>query len=135
MQFSIFYQALVLVLLFLSKNYRPTLGLSQATKLCLASLVSLPVLLRRSSLLLAGSSFIPLIANIASWNFGVNSVIAYAAEDGTFPKSWSKRTKDGVPYVPSIWTCMVALIIAIGGIIAGQINEDISNLFLDFLLT
>lgn len=73
-----------------------------------------------------------LIANIASWNFGVNSVIAYAAEDGTFPKSWSKRTKDGVPYVPSIWTCMVALIIAIGGIIAGQINEDISNLFWTF---
>ncbi len=99
----------------------------------LLSIIGFSAGLAKAIVVVVGGLFIyTLIANIASWNFGVNSVIAYAAEDGTFPKSWSKRTKDGVPYVPSIWTCMVALIIAIGGIIAGQINEDISNLFWTF---
>lgn len=99
----------------------------------LLSIIGFSAGLAKAIVVVVGGLFIyTLIANIASWNFGVNSVIAYAAEDGTFPKSWSKRTKDGAPYVPSIWTCMVALIIAIGGIIAGQINEDISNLFWTF---
>lgn len=73
-----------------------------------------------------------LIANIASWNFGVNSVIAYAAEDGTFPKSWAKRNKNGVPYVVSIWTGLVGLIIAVAGIIIAQFMPDLSNLFWTF---
>lgn len=66
-----------------------------------------------------------LIANIASWNFGVNSVIAYAAEDGTFPKSWAKRNKDGVPYVVSIWTGLVAILISIGGVFVAHILPEI----------
>lgn len=73
-----------------------------------------------------------LVANIASWNFGVNSVIAYAAEDGTFPKSWAKRNKAGVPYVPSIWTGVVALVIAIAGIIVQQFIPSFENLFWTF---
>lgn len=75
-----------------------------------------------------------LIANIAAWNFGVNSVIAYAAEDGTFPKSWAKRTKkDGVPYVPSIWTGLVAIIISVAGILMAEfVSDDITNLFWTF---
>jgi len=73
-----------------------------------------------------------LIANIASWNFGVNSVIAYAAEDGTFPKSWAKRNKDGVPYVVSIWTGVVGAIIAVGGVIVAQFFPEVSNLFWTF---
>lgn len=89
--------------------------------------------LAKAIIVVVGGLFIyTLVANISSWNFGVNSVIAHAAEDGAFPKSWMKRTKSGVPYVPSIWTCVVALIVAIGGIIAGQLNEDISNLFWTF---
>ncbi len=89
--------------------------------------------LTKAIIIVVGGLFIyTLIANISSWNFGVNSVIAYAAEDGTFPKSWAKRNKDGVPYVVSIWTGVVALVIAIAGIIAAQINEDISNLFWTF---
>jgi len=85
-----------------------------------------------------GGMFIyTLIANISSWNFGVNSVIAYAAEDGTFPKSWAKRNKDGVPYVVSIWTGVVGLIIAVAGIalsVWGEQtgNADITNLFWTF---
>ena len=87
----------------------------------------------KAIIVVVGGLFIyTLIANIAAWNFGVNSVIAYAAEDGTFPKSWAKRTKDGVPYVPSIWTCVVALVIAIAGIIVAQFNEDLTNLFWTF---
>ncbi len=89
--------------------------------------------LAKAIIVIVGGLFIyTLVANIASWNFGVNSVIAYAAEDGTFPKSWAKRTKDGVPYVPSIWTCVVALVIAIAGIIVAQFFPEISNLFWTF---
>lgn len=73
-----------------------------------------------------------LIANIASWNFGVNSVIAYAAEDGGFPKSWMKRNKDGVPYVISIWTGVVALIISVAGIVIAEFYPEVSNLFWTF---
>lgn len=73
-----------------------------------------------------------LIANIASWNFGVNSVIAYAAEDGTFPKSWAKRNKNGVPYVVSIWTGVVGAIIAVGGVVVAQFFPEVSNLFWTF---
>ncbi len=80
-----------------------------------------------------GGMFIyTLIANISSWNFGVNSVIAYAAEDGTFPKSWAKRNKNGVPYVVSIWTGIVGAIIAIGGIIVGQFFPEAEDLFWTF---
>lgn len=80
-----------------------------------------------------GGMFIyTLIANISSWNFGVNSVIAYAAEDGTFPKSWAKRNKNGVPYVVSIWTGIVGAIIAIGGIIVGWKFPEAADLFWTF---
>jgi len=85
-------------------------------------------------IVVVGGLFIyTLITNIASWNFGVNSVIAYAAEDGTFPKSWAKRNKDGVPYVVSIWTGVVATIIAVGGVLCAEfVSEDITNLFWTF---
>lgn len=92
----------------------------------------------KAIIVVVGGLFIyTLIANIASWNFGVNSVIAYAAEDGGFPKSWMKRTKDGVPYVPSIWTGIVGAIIAVAGIavtVWGDAtgNADITNLFWTF---
>lgn len=94
--------------------------------------------LAKAIIVVVGGLFIyTLIANIASWNFGVNSVIAYAAEDGGFPKSWMKRTKDGVPYVPSIWTGIVGAIIAVAGIavtVWGDTtgNADITNLFWTF---
>lgn len=80
-----------------------------------------------------GGMFIyTLVANISSWNFGVNSVIACAAEDGTFPKSWAKRNKNGVPYVVSIWTGIVGAIIAITGIVVAQFVPELSNLFWTF---
>lgn len=74
-----------------------------------------------------------LVANISSWNFGVNSVIACAAEDGVFPKSWAKRTKSGVPYVPSIWTGLVGAVIATAGILVAEfVSEEATNLFWTF---
>lgn len=80
-----------------------------------------------------GGMFIyTLVANISSWNFGVNSVIACAAEDGTFPRSWAKRNKNGVPYVVSIWTGIVGAIIAIAGIVVAQFVPELSNLFWTF---
>lgn len=84
------------------------------------------------TVVIGGMFIYTLVANISSWNFGVNSVIAYAAEDGTFPKSWAKRNKNGVPYVVSIWTGVVGAIIAIAGIIVTQFVPDLSNLFWTF---
>lgn len=88
----------------------------------------------KAIMIVIGGLFIyTLVANISSWNFGVNSVIAYAAEDGTFPKSWAKRTKDGVPYVPSIWTGVVGAVIAVVGILLAEfVSDDITNLFWTF---
>lgn len=91
----------------------------------------------KAILVVVGGMFIyTLIANIASWNFGVNSVIAYAADDGAFPKSWAKRSKTGVPYVVSIWTGVVALIIAVAGILIAEFAPadiyDFTNLFWTF---
>lgn len=87
----------------------------------------------KAIIIVVGGMFIyTLIANIASWNFGVNSVIAYAAADGTFPKSWAKRNKNGVPYVVSFWTGVVALLIAIAGIVVAEFFPDVSNLFWTF---
>jgi len=87
----------------------------------------------KAIIVVVGGMFIyTLIANISSWNFGVNSVIACAAEDGTFPKSWAKRNKNGVPYVVSIWTGIVGAIIAVAGIIVSQFVPELSNLFWTF---
>ena len=61
-----------------------------------------------------------LIANIASWQFGVYSVTAYAAKDGIFPKSWRKLNKDGCAYVVSVWTSIVAAVLAVAGIVLNQ---------------
>lgn len=69
-------------------------------------------------LVVVGGLFIlTLISNVSSWNFGVYSVIAYAAEDGMFPKSWKKRNKDGVPYMVGIWTGIVAAVLSVIGIV------------------
>lgn len=76
-----------------------------------------------------------LIANIASWQFGVYSVTAYAAKDGIFPKSWKKTNKDGVPYMVSIYTSIVAAVLAVAGIIIAYCfpeMEELSNMFWAF---
>lgn len=100
----------------------------------LLGIIGISAGLAKAIIVVVGGLFIyTLIANISSWNFGVNSVIAYAAEDGTFPKSWAKRTKDGVPYVPSIWTGVVALVISITGILMAEfVSDEITNLFWTF---
>ena len=78
---------------------------------------------------------VTLISNISSWNFGVYSVIAYAARDGMFPKSWRKTNRDGVPYVVGIWTGIVAAVLAVAGIILAYVfpeAEELSNMFWAF---
>lgn len=84
--------------------------------------------------IVVGGMFIyTLIANISSWTFGVNSVTAFAAQDGAFPKSWMKRNKNGVPYVVSIWTGVVAALISTAGVLVAQfVSEDVTNLFWTF---
>jgi amino acid transporter len=73
-----------------------------------------------------------MVANIASWSFGVNSVAKYSADDGGMPKVFSKTNKDGVPYMASIMNGIVASVIVILGIIFGEISETASNLFWTF---
>lgn len=80
-----------------------------------------------------GGMFIyTLVANISSWNFGVNSVVAYAAEDGVFPKSWAKRNKWGAPSVVSFWSGIVAAIISIAGIAIAMFVPEFEDLFWTF---
>lgn len=73
-----------------------------------------------------------MVANIASWSFGVNSVAKYAANDGSMPKVFAKENKDGVAYMASIMNGIVATIIVIVGIILGYVSESASNLFWTF---
>ena len=69
------------------------------------------------------------IANIASWSFGVNAVAKYAADDGSMPKMFSKVNKEGVPVRAAIINGIVAAIICILGVVAGEISEDFSASF------
>ena len=71
-----------------------------------------------------GLFILTLISNVSSWNFGVYSVIAYAAEDGMFPKSWAKRNKDGVPYMVGIWTGIVAAILSAAGVFIAYVLPE-----------
>ena len=87
------------------------------------------------TLVVGGLFILTLISNISSWNFGVYSVIAFAAEDGMFPKSWRKRNKDGVPYMVGIWTGVVSAVLAVTGIILAYCFpewEDGANMFWAF---
>ena len=71
-----------------------------------------------------GLFILTLISNVSSWNFGVYSVIAYAAEDGMFPKSWAKRNKDGVPYMVGIWTGIVAALLSAAGVFIAYVLPE-----------
>ena len=70
-----------------------------------------------------------LIANIFAWNFGVNSIARYAAEDGSLPKPFKKVNKAGVPYMAAIINAIVALAI---NVIALFLPEDALDLFWTF---
>ncbi len=87
------------------------------------------------TIVVGGLFILTLISNVSSWNFGVYSVIACAAEDGMFPKSWKKRNKDGVPYMVGIWTGIIAAILAVAGIVLAYCFpewEDGANMFWAF---
>ena len=87
------------------------------------------------TIVVGGLFILTLVSNVSSWNFGVYSVIAEAAEDGMFPKSWKKRNKDGVPYMVGIWTGIVATVLAVAGIIIAYVfpeMEELQNMFWAF---
>ena len=69
------------------------------------------------------------VANIASWSFGVNAVAKYAADDGSMPKMFKPVNKEGVPYKAAIINGIVAAVICVLGIVAGEISEDFSASF------
>ena len=107
-------------------------GITDAFALLLTSLgVSEPII--RTVVVVVGLMFIyTMVANIASWSFGVNSVAKYAADDGSMPKIFSKENKDGVAYMASIMNGIVASIIVIIGLILGLVSEEATNLFWTF---
>lgn len=87
----------------------------------------------RAVVIIVGLMFIyTMVANIASWSFGVNSVAKYAADDGCFPKIFGEENKQGVPYIASIINGFVASVIVIMGITLGVLSESASNLFWTF---
>lgn len=101
----------------------------------LLSAIGLSAAAIKSIIAVVGGMFIyTLIANIASWQFGVYSVVAYAAKDGIFPKSWKKLNKDGCAYIVSIWTSVIAAILAIAGALLGEYLPEsaFSNAFWAF---
>lgn len=84
----------------------------------------------RGLLIVIGLMFIySLVANIASWSFGVNSVAKYSADDGGLPKVFSKTNKKGVPTGAALMNGIVASVIVIAGVIAAEISEDFANGF------
>ena len=86
--------------------------------------------LAKGLVIVAGMMFIyTFIANIASWSFGVNEVAKYAAEDGSLPKAFTPVNEEGVPYKAAIINGVVASVICIGGVIAGQISDVFSASF------
>ena len=107
-------------------------GITDAFAILLTSLgVSEPLI--RTIVVVVGLMFIyTMVANIASWSFGVNSVAKYAAADGSMPKIFNKENEDGVAYMASIINGVVASIICIIGLILGLISENASNLFWTF---
>ena len=87
----------------------------------------------RIIVIIVGLMFIyTMVANIVSWSFGVNSVAKYCADDGGFPKIFSKTNKEGVPYMASIINGIVASVVCLIGIILGVVSEEASNLFWTF---
>ena len=87
----------------------------------------------RGVVITVGLMFIyTMVANIASWSFGVNSVAKYAAEDGCMPKVFKKENKEGVAYMASIMNGIVASVIVVLGVILGEVSESASNLFWTF---
>ena len=107
-------------------------GLTDSFAILLTSLgIAEPVV--RAVVILVGLMFIyTMVANIASWSFGVNSVAKYAADDGSMPKIFSKTNKEGVPHMASWMNGLVAAVICVIGIILGLVSEDVSNLFWTF---
>ena len=110
-------------------------GLLDAWQILLTNAGASAELIQAILIAVGGLFIVTLISNVSSWNFGVYSVIAYAAEDGMFPKSWKKRNKDGVPYMVGIWTGIVAAVLAFAGIFIGYImpemgvNEEVLDAF------
>ncbi len=87
----------------------------------------------RVIVIIVGLMFIyTMVANIASWSFGVNSVAKYAADDGSMPKVFSKTNKEGVPYMASWMNGLVAALICVVGIVLGVVSETASSLFWTF---
>lgn len=107
-------------------------GITDAFAILLTTLgVSEPVI--RATVIVVGLMFIyTMVANIASWSFGVNSVAKYAADDGCMPKAFSGVNEEGVPYKASLLNGLVASIIVVIGIILGVVSESASNLFWTF---
>lgn len=71
-----------------------------------------------------------LIANLASWSFGVNYVAMYAARDSAMPKVFEKENKHEVPSSANLINGVVATAILIIATILGQVGgEEALNTF------
>lgn len=92
--------------------------------------LGLSTVIIKTIVILIGLMFIySLVANIVSWAFGVDSVAKYSADDGGLPKVFSKTNSKGVPVGAAYMNGIVATVIVIGGVIAGQISDTAASNF------
>ncbi len=75
-----------------------------------------------------------LIANLASWSFGVNYVAMYAARDGALPKIFAKENKQEVPSSANLLNGVVASVIVVVATIIGQTGGDLDTFWTLFAL-
>lgn len=96
-------------------------GLLDSYSALLAAIGLADNIVRMITVIVGGLFIYTLITNAASWTFGVNSIAAMAAEDGVFPKSWAKHSKNGVPCIATIWTGVIAATISSVGILVTEL--------------
>lgn len=75
-----------------------------------------------------------LVANLASWSFGVNYVAMYAARDHAMPKVFEKENKQEVPSSSNILNGVIASVIVVIATVIGVMGGDLDTFWTLFAL-
>ncbi len=102
-------------------------GITESFALLLTSLgVSDSVI--RVIVIVVGLMFIyTMVANIASWSFGVHSVAKYSADDGGLPSVFKKTNSKGVATGSALICGIVAAVLVVIGVLLGEFGSDSAN--------
>jgi amino acid transporter len=75
-----------------------------------------------------------LVANLASWSFGVNYVAMYAARDHAMPKVFEKENKQEVPSSSNVLNGVIATVIVVIATVIGRMGGDLDTFWTLFAL-